>query len=108
MRDYLDIGCTPADEPCEQVGPNCNYPKMRLECRVFIGQLRRIFGPEPEGADLRVKGFSHDFGTYYEVVCYFDCDNKAAVEYAYRCENIPASWDQEAKEELAAWTRQPQ
>ena len=53
MRDYIDIGATPASENCEQLGPNYDPQRARAECRAFIAQLRRQFGPEPEGAQLR-------------------------------------------------------
>lgn len=99
-KDCLYIGPTPYDEDCEQVGPNTNYVKMRHECRVFIGQLRRIHGPEPEGCRLFIKGEAHDFGTYYEVVCYYDSDDSRCVDYALKCEHTPAHWDDIAREEL--------
>lgn len=39
-------------------------------CRLFKEQLEEQF---PEG-DFRVKSFQHDFGTYLEVVAYYDTD----------------------------------
>ncbi|MGE0682965.1 MAG: hypothetical protein AB7P69_18935 [Candidatus Binatia bacterium] len=97
MKDYITLGSTPCDEPCAQVGQP-NYRKQALkECRRFIELLRRKFGPEPEGAELRIKAFPHDFGTYYEVVCEFDSDLRASVGYALRCEaETPATWEEEA------------
>ena len=110
MSNYIEIGATPYDEECAQVGEP-NYRQLaRIECNAFIAQLRRMFGPEPEGAQLRVKSFSHDFGSYHEVVCYFDPDNEASTEYAFQCEGEgPAEWDQQARQELstsrfALWT----
>ena len=100
MRDYLEIGSVPADEQCEQLGPNYDEKKARKECRVFINQLRRIHGPEPFGANLKVKSNPHDFGTYYEVACYYDDENEEAMNYAFNCEDIPENWDDEAKREL--------
>ena len=93
MRDYLNIGSTPADEECEQVGPNCDYTKMRSECQRFIEAIRSTLGPEPPKARLAIKGFEHDFGTYYEVVCYFDDENEESQEYAFKCESeSPVKW----------------
>jgi hypothetical protein len=98
MRDYISIGSTPCEEPCAQVGQPDYRKKALAECHRFIELLRKTFGPEPEGAELRVKAFPHDFGTYYEVVCYFTPDLRASVEYALRCESeMPATWEEESK-----------
>lgn len=93
-RDYIDIGPTPAEEECAQVGQPDYMHRARSECNRFIELLRRTLGPEPQGARLAVKSNPHDFGTYLEVVCYFDTDNEEAEKYAYRCEReAPARWD---------------
>ena len=49
---------------------------------------------EPEGARLAVKGFTHDYGNYYEVVCYFTESLPDSVTYAYKCESdeCPSEW----------------
>jgi len=74
---------------------------MRKECEIFLRQLRRVFGEPPEGAGLSIKSNPHDFGTYLEVVCWFDTGVEASVEYAFNMEkNTPEYWDDEAKEEL--------
>lgn len=102
MRDYIEIGPTPCDEQCQQVGmPSYDSEKANAECWAFLNQIRRIMGDEPDGARLSVKAFSHDFGTYREVVCYYDDAFAEAVEYAYKCEaNSPSNWDGPAKREL--------
>lgn len=100
MRDYISIGCVPHGENCEQLGPNYNPVKAKQECKALIGQLRRIYGDEPFGARLSVKSFSHDFGTYMEVVCYYDDEVEESMNYAFSCEDIPEFWDEEAKKEL--------
>ena len=93
-RDYIDIGSSPAYEECAQVGSPDYAQRAREECNQFIDLIRRVMGPEPEGARLAVKSNPHDFGTYYEVVCYFDTDNEEASNYAYRCEGeAPSTWD---------------
>ncbi|RLG67554.1 MAG: hypothetical protein DRO11_09995 [Methanobacteriota archaeon] len=95
MFDYIEIGPAPADESCAQVGDPDYSEKALKECRRFIKLIRSKLGPEPEGAELRVKSFSHDFGRYYEVVCYYDSDNEEAMEYAFRCEReAPTTWDE--------------
>ena len=102
MRDSLDIGATPAEEECQQVGmPNYDRTKAIAECRAFIHQLCRQFGPEPEGAQLRIKANPHDYGTYHEVACYYDDENEAANNYAFQCEGEAwGNWDNEARVEL--------
>lgn len=102
MRDYVYIGSTPCDEPCQQVGtPSYDRVLARKEIRAFINQIRRTLGDEPDGAELRVKTESHDFGSYSEVVCYYDDDKPASVEYAYKCESdAPNNWDLQATIEL--------
>jgi len=93
-RDYFCIGSTPIDEPCAQVGQPDYLPKAIQECRRFITLLRKVFGPEPDGAQLAIKSFPHDFGTYHEVVCWFDTENADACAYALRCEGeTPATWE---------------
>jgi|SRR5690349_3997659 len=101
MRDYLNIGSTPSDESCAQVGRDGYAMQARRECRTFAEQLRRVFGPEPEGAHIGVKGFPHDFGTYYEVVCWYDDDMPESVKYAFKIESeTPTEWDTVAREAL--------
>lgn len=93
MRDYLSIGSTPCDEECAQVGTENYAARAKEECRRFIGALRATLGEEPEGASLAVKSFPHDFGTYYEVVCWYDDENEASADYAYKCESDgPSEW----------------
>lgn len=103
MRDSLNIAATPVDEPCEQCGmPDYNPRKAQFECQVFIGQLIRQFGPEPQGARLFVKANQHDAGTYYEVECEYDEEFPASFAYALELEgNTPENWDQPAIDELA-------
>jgi len=100
MRDYIDIGPTPVDESCEQLGPNYNPARAKAECRAYINQLRRVYGEEPEGARLRITSNPHDFGTYHEVVCNFDDEYPASVEYAFKLEEGCENWDEEARAEL--------
>ena len=103
-RDYIDIGSAPAEEDCAQVGDEGYETRARPECNRYIALLRKTFGPEPEGASLRVKSNSHDFGTYLSVVCNFDDTNQLAIDYAYKCEGeAPATWgDPDANDQPAA------
>ena len=104
MQEHVDLGgTTPPEESCAQVGSReyDYYDRARREARAYIGLLRRTFGEEPDGARLSVKSHPHDFGTYLTVVCFFDPDNRAASDYASRCEaEGPQEWDEEAGREL--------
>lgn len=93
MRDYMTIGSTPCDEECTGVGAENYDARARVESNQFIDAIRKKLGNEPDGARLAIKSFPHDFGTYHEVVCYFDTDKEESVEYAYRCESdSPNTW----------------
>jgi hypothetical protein len=97
MKDYLNLGCTPHNEECQQVGENFDPEKAQEECERFIRLLRHVHGPEPVGARLAVKWFPHDFGSYPEVVCWYEESDEDEIsesaEYAYKVEaNTPESW----------------
>jgi hypothetical protein len=59
-RDYIDMGPTPCEEECLQVGSPNYAQRARSEFNRFIDLLRRTLGPEPEGAQLSVKANFHD------------------------------------------------
>ena len=101
MKDYINIGPVPCDEDCAQVGQD-NYNKQAIEeCTHFIALLRKTFGDEPEGARLAIKWFDHDFGSYCEVVCWYETEDEKARDYAFRCENeMPLTWDGGRREQL--------
>lgn len=96
MRDYLEIGSTPADEDCAQVGQPDYAEKARAECKRFIEQIERHY-PSPELGYLKIKSNRHDFGTYYEVVAVYDNEDEASTQWAYAIEgdekNVLANWD---------------
>ena len=98
MRDYVTIGSAPCEEECVSVSKTDDYlGAMRAECSRFLQLIRKTLGPEPDGARLAVKGFPHDFGTYYEVICWYEEDNEEASAYAFRCESeAPATWEEQA------------
>ncbi len=99
MGDYMEIASAPSDEPCVQVNPQGDYhDAMKAECRRFIELIRKKLGQEPPGAHLAIKSCPHDFGTYYEVVCWYDDDNQDAVNYAYLCESdAPRTWNDDKR-----------
>ena len=94
MRNFVTLGTTPCDEPCACVDEPDYHVTALSECLRFILLLRETFGVEPEGAWLSVKSFPHDFGTYHDVVCYFNTDISESMDYALRCEDeAPATWE---------------
>jgi len=99
--DYLSIGSTPSNETCAQVGTDNYLERAKKECTAYKNQLERHFQNFPDGCWLSIKGFPHDFGTYYEVVAKYDEDDETATKFAYDIENnSPTNWDNEAKKEL--------
>lgn len=101
MLDSMNIGASPVEEDCAQVGSNDYYERSRKECRAFAGQLLRQFGEPPPLARLTVKRFPHNFGEYREVCVVFDDEDKEGLEYALKLErNTPMKWDAEARKEL--------
>jgi len=104
MRETLEIGSTPCNEDCAQVGSD-NYASFsKLECQVYIRQLQQQFPRllTEDGIDLIIKSFPHDFGTYREVCIVFDFDDENAANLAYEIEgNLPEDWTEESKAKLA-------
>ena len=91
--DFIYIGPCPAEEACSQIGVTEGFERInRLECHAYIQALRKVYGPEPDGAFLYTKRENHDFGSYFEVVCKYDENNEIATDYAYRLENGLLTW----------------
>jgi len=106
MGDYLNLGPTPSDESCAQVGDEGYELKAREECKRFITALRKKFGPEPSGAQLKTRGFNHDFGRYYEVIVTYR--DQESFDYALMLESeAPGRWEEYGElhpEDVAART----
>jgi len=100
-RETLELGSTPYEEQCAQVGDPDYGERARRECIAFMDQVVRQHGEPPDGASLRIKANAHDFGTYYEVAVVYDPEDEAAVRYADKVDNdMPARWDDAARKEL--------
>ena len=105
--ETFQIGPTPSDENCAQVGsPNYNDLNM-IEVAVFKNQCKRQFPNIPNGAYYIRTRNEHEFGTYHELGIKFEEDNEfeedggEASNYAYNVENnVPEHWDEIAKSEL--------
>lgn len=97
MRELLELGCSPADESCVQLGtPEYDEREARMECNRFKAMLQKRFEDILNSTHvyLKVIGNSHDFGTYFEVAVAYDCDNE--IEYCAAVfieNNYPATWD---------------
>ena len=101
MKDTFEIGSTPNDETCQQVGPNYDSIKARAECRAYINQLKRVYGNEPIGCNLKITEHMHDAGLYHEVTVVFTDETDLHSDYIWGnlecgCER----WDSAAKIEL--------
>lgn len=93
-QDVYWLGPSPAEEDAVQVGAPDYTRDARAECQAYIEAIRKICGREPEGAKLTIKSQPHDFGAYLEVAVVFDGNNKAAAEYAAKCdESAPTTWE---------------
>jgi hypothetical protein len=96
MREYLELGPVPSNEECYQTGKD-DYILIRSEASIYKKQLERMF------PDLwfSVKAFDHEFGTYCEVVVYYNPDDEAEVNKVYEVEsNLPQNWDLESLKQL--------
>lgn len=96
-REYLELGPVPIEEECAQVGSPDFERKAKLECKVYIAQLKRMY----PGMNFAVRGFDHDFGRYYEVIVFYDPDDLESSNNAFAIEeNLPYRWDEIAKSSL--------
>lgn len=99
MIDYINIGPTPANEYCAQVGSNYYYEKSKIETKAFLDQLNREFPQVLETKSVRfsIKTFSHDFGSYKEVVLNYDDSNEKEYQMVLDIDKIiPNNWDSDA------------
>lgn len=95
MTDYIQLGSAPALEEPAQLGMPGYAAAARKECQAYIQAIRAKLGPEPQGAKLAVKPFPHEFGSFYEAVCYYDPASPASFDYAMRCErHAPETWEE--------------
>lgn len=72
MQDIAWLGPCPAEEDAVQVGVDDYSRKARGQSRRYIEAIRKVCGPEPEGARLKIKTERHEYGDYLEVVIQFD------------------------------------
>lgn len=103
MRDRIELGPTPGNEDCAQVGSDGYRDRARRECQAYIRQLERTFPNAPFGACYGIRAYQHDFGTYLEVYISYDEDDASQASYAWNVEaNLPGEWDATARAEIMA------
>lgn len=114
--ERLEIGPSPCDESCAQIGIDPDFQARNLaECRAFKNQIERVYGPPPDLAQLKIfTERGHDAGPYREVAVFFQeggflsdeqvKKTEAAMEYAYKVEADELGglrhWDAQARQEL--------
>lgn len=106
---YYEIGPTPVNEDCAQVGQENYLAQAISECRAFCNQILRHYPAPNEFCRISIKGNRHDFGSYYEVVASIHgtgsaCQARDSQKWATQVESDPkgalVNWDEEAMEEL--------
>ena len=96
-HDWINIGSTPCEEPCIQVGTAWAH-RNREETVIYKRQLEREF---PRGV-FHVKANQHDFGTYYDVEARLGGgDEQDEAAWLAESESAP-KWDAEALADLRA------
>lgn len=100
MLDYITIGPVPNDEPCAQVGKDYYDLLQTIECRLYRQALLEHYGEPPGNACLKTKSFPHEYGTYKEVVVYYNPNNEDEVGYALEVECGLEEWPPQFKERL--------
>lgn len=96
MRDKLELGPTPCEEDCEQLGHDYDPTVARTECRRFANGLAKYYAASPGIDRLRfgVSSNPHDFGTYHEVYVSYDPEDEEACALAYKIEaSAPKTWE---------------
>lgn len=99
--EYMEIGPVPCEEDCAQVGQPDFRKISSIEMNAYIHQLEREFQTRLDVIRFEKKWFNHDFGSYGEVVVYYDPEDEYSTQSAYFVEShLPMRWDDEALEEL--------
>lgn len=103
--DFFPLAGTPNNEECTPAGGEIKLQEM--ECLAYIGQLIRMHGEPPEGAEFFIIKNQHEAGIYLEAGIWYtntnydeqevdDQDEHPSLLYAWKCEAGPDKWDAEA------------
>lgn len=97
MLDYIHLSqTTPCNETCAQVGGEDYMTDARIEARVYIDQLTRTFGKNPEGSFFKLVRCPHDFGTYLDIRFYYDDEDQHHVLFMSKVESGCECWDDQS------------
>lgn len=97
MQAYIHLSqTTPCNEACAQVGSEDYMTNARTEARVYLDQLTRTFGKNPEGSFFKVVRCQHDFGTYLDIRFYFDDEDQRHVLFMSNVESGCECWDDQS------------
>lgn len=96
MPHIIDIGGTPANENCAQLGQTDDFERLnRLEVEAYKAALIGRYGPPPAGCELVELRNPHDFGRYFTLgirIADEDAAISAAADYIEQVENGLGSW----------------
>lgn len=106
---YYEIGPTPVNEECAQVGQENYLSQAVSECRAFCNQILRHYPAPNEFCRIVIKRNTHDFGGCYEVGASIHgagsiSQANANKEWVSQIEGDPKgvleNWDEESLAEL--------
>ena len=111
-RGELVVGFGPAAEPFPELGQPGGAFANWGKCRAFIGQLKRLFGPPPQGCELFIRQHGETDRPFYNVHLRYrgatPGRRDAATDYVVRLqEQCPRQWDAAAAEELGLAATHP-
>jgi hypothetical protein len=92
MFDVIDLGPTPNEEQCAQVGAQRFDFCARLECNTYIAALIANYGIPPPGAKFFIKRHPHRSAEYYEVQLRYDPMNGDHTPYAELIDGGLSTW----------------
>ena len=73
MPYFVDIGGTPANEPCAQLGQTPNFDVLnKLEVLAYKYAIIARYGSPPAGCRLTGLSNRHDFGRYVSLVLHVE------------------------------------
>lgn len=89
--ECLELDSTPANEPCQQVGPDYRPEFARIEANVFACQVRNQF---PDFNKVNIKVLAN-YGNYttYSVAIYYNPQCDQSCQQAFDIEaNVLTEW----------------
>lgn len=94
MPYFVDIGGTPANEPCAQLGQTPNFDVLnKLEVLAYKYAIIARYGSPPAGCRLTGLSNRHDFGRYVSLVLHIENELDEAVSaYAEAIEEGLGTW----------------